>query len=492
MAETGQLPVVMWFREDLRLSDNPALHAAAATGQPLLCVYIDDRVSADIRPLGGASRWWLHHSLTALDNSVQQRGARLHVLHGPADDCLNRLVQASSATGVVWNRRYGSGERRLDERIKIALKGRGVDARSFKGALLNEPWDVTSRSTGDPMKVFTPYWRRAREVFKPSPLLPAPERISTSPWPAGLDDITRTVADLHLLPTKPDWAGGLRETWVPGETTARSRLAAFLDTAIRGYGDHRNRPDKPSTSRLSPHLRFGEISPGQIWEAATFVRDQAGAGGASEDTDKFLTEIGWREFSYHLLYHAADLPTRNFQSKFDRFPWRTDDDALTAWQRGRTGYPIVDAGMRQLWQTGWMHNRVRMITGSFLVKHLLIDWREGERWFWDTLVDADPANNAASWQWVAGTGADAAPYFRIFNPMLQGEKFDPKADYVRQYVPELAGLPNDVIHKPWTATPAALARAGVRLGQTYPQPIIAHDAARARALQALASISPAA
>lgn len=491
MAETGELPVVVWFREDLRLSDNPALHAASVTGQPVVCVYIDDRESAEVRALGGASRWWLHHSLTALDEALHKVGAGLHVLIGSTEACLDRLITATAATGVFWNRRYGAGERRLDERIKQSLKARGLDARSFKGAVLNEPWEVTSR-TGEPMKVFTPYWRRAREVFKPEPVLPAPARLRGAALPAGLEEITGSIAALHLLPTKPDWAGGLRETWVPGEASARARLEAFLTQSIRGYGDQRNRPDRPSTSRLSPHLRFGEISPRQIWEAATLARDSSGDGAASEDTDKFLAEIGWREFSYHLLYHAPDLSTRNFQPKFDRFPWREDEPALAAWQKGRTGYPIVDAGMRQLWQTGWMHNRVRMITGSFLVKHLLIDWREGERWFWDTLVDADPANNAASWQWIAGTGADAAPYFRIFNPMLQGEKFDPKGDYVRRYVPELAGLPNDVIHKPWTAPPAALARAGIRLGATYPHPVIAHDAARARALKALASISPAA
>ncbi len=307
--------------------------------------------------------------------------------------------------------------------------------------------------------------------------------------PAALASPSRPVAgdsldDWGLEPTKPNWAKGFGAVWTPGEAGAQTRLEEFLDSALKGYADGRNRPDRASTSRLSPHLRFGEISPVQIWH-----RSQMATGmEPTEDVAKFLAEIGWREFAYHLLYHMPDLPAANVQPRFDAFPWRSDPSVLKAWQKGQTGYPIVDAGLRQLWQTGWMHNRVRMIVASFLVKHLLIDWREGEAWFWDTLVDADVANNPASWQWVAGSGADAAPYFRIFNPMLQGEKFDPKGDYVRRWVPELANLPAKAIHTPWEAAPSVLAKAGVRLGETYPKPIVDHEAARARALAAFATI----
>jgi deoxyribodipyrimidine photo-lyase len=292
---------------------------------------------------------------------------------------------------------------------------------------------------------------------------------------------SETLADWALEPTRPDWAGGLRKTWTPGENAARRRLAGFLEAAAN-YAGERDRPDLPATSRLSPHLRFGEVSAGETFHAAQFMADEGRV--PVRDIDKFHSELGWRDFSYSLLQHNADLATRNLQPRFDAFPWRDDAAALRAWQRGRTGYPIVDAGMRELWTTGWMHNRVRMIVASFLVKHLLIDWRHGEQWFWDTLVDADPANNPASWQWVAGCGADAAPYFRIFNPVLQGEKFDPKGDYVRRWVPELARLRDHDIHAPWRATPLDLADAGVTLGKDYPQPIVDHAAARARALDA--------
>jgi deoxyribodipyrimidine photo-lyase len=314
----------------------------------------------------------------------------------------------------------------------------------------------------------------------PHPPVPAPKKLP--PLVEGI--ASEPVEDWKLEPTRPDWAGGLRESWTPGENEARERLADFLDD-IRGYADNRDRPDKPATSRLSPHLRFGEIGAAGIFHAARFASDQ---GAPSRDIEKFLSELGWREFSYHLLNHFPDLGTKNLQSRFDAFPWRDDDKALRAWQRGRTGYPIVDAGMRELWHTGWMHNRVRMVCASFLIKHLLIDWRRGEEWFWDTLVDADPANNTASWQWVAGSGADAAPYFRIFNPVLQGEKFDPDGAYVRHWVPELAKLSDKFVHKPWLASPLELAEAGVTLGKSYPQPIVDHDMARKRALAAFETI----
>jgi deoxyribodipyrimidine photo-lyase len=344
---------------------------------------------------------------------------------------------------------------------------------------LVEPGRLLTKD-GGPLRVFTPFWKRVLSLGELRRPLPAPQRL-----PPPLDLSSDTLADWQLEPAKPDWAGGLRETWTPGETAARTRLADFLD-GIRGYADDRDRPDKPATSRLSSHLRFGEISASEVFHAARFAAD---TGAPSRDTQKFLSELGWREFSYHLLHHFPDLATKNLQARFDAFPWRDDAAALTAWQRGRTGYPIVDAGMRELWHTGWMHNRVRMVVASFLIKHLLIDWRRGEEWFFDTLVDADPANNTASWQWVAGSGADAAPYFRIFNPVLQGEKFDPHGAYVRRWVPEIAALPDRFIHKPWMASPLELAEAKIALGKTYPAPIVDHDTARKRALAAFGHVT---
>jgi deoxyribodipyrimidine photo-lyase len=331
----------------------------------------------------------------------------------------------------------------------------------------------------------------ARERGEPPPPLPAPAALAASTLPAGAALTPVSVDDLRLRPTKPDWAKEMATLWTPGEAGARMQLGRFLEGAVKGYGDNRNRPDRISTSRLSPHLRFGEIGPRQIWHATRAAFESGHASAKAYDVEKFLTEIGWREFSYHLLHQFPELANSNFQPKFDAFPWLDDAKALNAWQRGLTGYPIVDAGMRELWRTGWMHNRVRMIVGSFLVKHLLIDWRRGEDWFWDTLVDADPASNAASWQWVAGSGADAAPYFRIFAPVLQGEKFDPNGDYVRKYVPELAKLPKQHIHKPWAAPHPVLASAGITLGRDYPHPIVNHEDARKRALAAFKSISSA-
>ncbi|MGC2810672.1 MAG: deoxyribodipyrimidine photo-lyase, partial [Bradyrhizobium sp.] len=331
------------------------------------------------------------------------------------------------------------------------------------------------------LRVFTPFWKRVLRSGNPPQPLPAPMRLGTVPG-LGSD----RIESWGLEPTRPDWAGGLRETWRPGEPSARLQLGAFLRGGVAGYAGDRDRPDRDGTSRLSPHLRFGEISPRQVWHAARFA--MAGRPVFSSDIDKFLSELGWREFCRHLLFDVPDLATRNLQPSFDAFPWKNDDKALRAWQRGQTGYPLVDAGMRELWHTGVMHNRVRMVAASFLVKHLLIDWREGEKWFWDTLVDADPGSNPANWQWVAGSGADAAPYFRIFNPVLQGEKFDPDGVYTRRWVPELGQLPAGVIHEPWNAAPLELAGAGIRLGKTYPKPIIDHRVGRERALAAYARV----
>lgn len=470
-------PVIVWFRDDLRLSDHPALAAVARAGRPLICLYILDEESAGLRHLGGATRWWLAGSLRALDADLRKLGQRLVLRRGKAADVVPSMAQEARAQTVYWNRRYDRPGMVVDEAVVAALKARGIGGGTFPGSLLVEPQKLTPNG---PLRVFTPFYKRILALGALRAPQPAPTSLPPAPQAGG-----DTFEKWRLEPTKPDWAGGLRETWQPGEKAARQKLGDFLD-AIGGYAEGRDRPDKPSTSRLSPHLRFGEISPLDIWHAARFAADQGRA--PARDIEKFLSELGWREFSWHLLHHYPDLATVNLRRRFDDFPWRHDQVALRAWQRGETGYPIVDAGMRELWHTGWMHNRVRMVAASFLVKHLLIDWRAGERWFWDTLVDADPANNPASWQWVVGSGADAAPYFRIFNPVLQGQKFDPKGNYVRRWIPELAYLPDQVIHAPWEADQKTLEDAKVRLGADYPTPIVDHAAARQRALAAFASI----
>ncbi|MFM9975354.1 MAG: cryptochrome/photolyase family protein [Beijerinckiaceae bacterium] len=481
-------PVILWFRDDLRLSDNPALTAAIETGSPILAVYVLDQQSEGLRKLGAATRWWLHGSLAALTRDLEQLGGRLLLFKGKAGEIIPALVKSVQAHAVFWNRRYTAPERGLDASIKNGLKAAGVTAKSFNSHLLKEPWEVKSKA-GTPMKVFTPFWRAARELGEPAAPLPMPQAISFATIPNAPHLPLTTVEALALKPTKPDWAKEMADLWTPGEAGAAASLDSFLAEYSLGYAENRNRPDMPSTSRLSPHLRFGEISPRQIWHATQSALQTGTIAAKDRDAEKFLAEIGWREFSYHLLDQFPRLASENFQQRFNAFPWAANPVALAAWQKGQTGYPIVDAGMRELWRTGWMHNRVRMITASFLIKHLMIDWRVGEDWFWDTLVDADPASNAASWQWVAGSGADAAPYYRIFAPVVQGEKFDPNGDYVRKYVPELAKLPNSVIHQPWTATHPILSQAGIRLGTDYPYPIVDHTAARQRALAAFQSLS---
>jgi len=385
-------------------------------------------------------------------------------------------IQVSADGAVFWNRRYEPTAIARDKRLKEGLKSRFFEVFSFNGALLREPWELTT-GQGAPYKVFTPFWRALQAAVPPPAPLPRPKKL------AGYDGIDGdSLDDWKLLPTKPDWAAGLRESWMPGEKGAADALVTFLDGAAGSYKSERDRPGTLGTSRLSPHLHWGEVSPRQVWHATQRAVDASElAAGAAE---AFLRQLGWRDFSSNLIFHWPDFPDAPWRKEFAAFPWRDDEDAFAAWCRGRTGYPLVDAGMRQLWRTGWMHNRVRMIAASFLVKDLLIPWQRGEAWFWDTLVDADLANNAAGWQWVAGCGADAAPYFRIFNPVSQGEKFDPDGTYVRQWVPELKDLPNDAIHKPWEASDVVLRTANVSLGETYPHPLVDHRAARARALAA--------
>nr|WP_083794883.1 deoxyribodipyrimidine photo-lyase [Bradyrhizobium sp. ORS 278] len=473
-------PIIVWFRESLRLSDHPALYTAAQAGGPVVCSYVFDQESPGLRQLGGATRWWLAQSLRALRTELQSLGSDLVIRRGPAAQVLGQLARETNASAVYWNDVAQAGPRRVAASVEADLDHIGVASRVFPDDLLVDPATMSGKDGRGP-RVFTPFWKRVLALGDPPKPLPTPARLPMVPDVTGL-----TVDDLRLEPTKPDWAGGLRATWQAGERAAQQRLRSFLESTVSGYAADRDRPDIDATSRLSPHLRFGEITPRQIWHAARFAAEERPA--QAKGIDKFLSEIGWREFSRHLLYNNPDLASRNLQPSFDPFPWVQDDAALAAWQRGRTGYPIVDAGLRELWHTGSMHNRVRMVAASLLVKHLLIDWRQGEQWFWDTLVDADPGSNPASWQWVAGSGADAAPYFRVFNPVLQGEKFDANGSYVRRWVPELARLPAGVIHQPWAAKPLELAEAGVTLGRSYPTPIIDHKQGRERALAAYASL----
>ena len=481
-APASASPAICLFHDELRLADNRALAAAIAHGGPVLALYVHDEESPGVRPLGGASRWWLHHALAALATSLEKRGASLTIARGPAVDVVPAVAKACGAGLVTWSHRYHQPERAIDERIKAALERSGIATESFCDRLLAEPWTLRTQS-GTPFRVYSPFYRALSALGNPPPPLPAPKAIvglANAPLPKAL---VVQLPDLKLLP-RIAWDGGLAENWTPGEAGAQARFKAFCAEGLKGYAEGRDRPDLANVSRLSPHLRFGEISPRQIWHRVQ--GEQAPA--TPKDRAKLLSEIAWREFAYHLLFHNPDLATRNFAARFDGFPWTDAPHALTAWQKGRTGIPIVDAGMRELWHTGYLHNRVRMIVASFLVKHLLIDWRRGEAWFWDTLCDADFANNPASWQWVAGSGADAAPYFRVFNPVLQALKFDPDGRYVRRWVPEIARLPVPHLFKPWEAPAGVLQAAGVALGTTYPRPVVGLEAGRERALAAFARL----
>ena len=472
-------PTIVWFRRDLRLIDNPALDAAVRAGTPILPIYIFDETPA-LRAMGAASLWWLGKSLAELDKGLRACGSRLVLRRGHAADIILNIAKSTNASNVVFNAvfdpGYGDRDRDLSETLKLA----GVATRRFNGAHLVNPSDVRTK-TGGAFSVFTPFWHTARLGVSIEPSRPVPDKLdSPERWPSS-----DNLKDWQLQPSDPDWSLGFAD-WSPGEAGAAASLDTFLDNAIVAYSHHRDLPAVEGTSRLSPHLHFGEISPKACWRAALAAAERNQV--PDSQVDKFLSELGWREFSTALVTRRGDMAMDNFDNRFDAFPWRNDPAGLKAWQRGNTGYPIVDAGMRQLWTTGWMHNRIRMVCASFLTKHLMIDWRQGERWFWDTLVDADHAANAANWQWVAGCGADAAPYFRIFNPILQGEKFDKDGAYVRRWVPELSGLPARYIHAPWSAPLAVLCDGGVDLGITYPEPIVDHGLARHRALEAYAQL----
>jgi deoxyribodipyrimidine photo-lyase len=424
--------------------------------------------------LGAAARWWLDKSLKALSAELSALGSQLILRRGEALEALRGLITETGARHVFWNRLYDPGSVARDREIKEGLTSDGVACRSFNAALLNEPWEIKT-GAGGPFKVFSAFWRQAEPRAAESEPLPKPKSISPFLVPIA----TEKLETWSLHPASPDWSEGFRD-WSPGEHGAQKQLETFTRDGLGAYGAGRDRPDHDWTSRLSPHLRFGEIGPRQAWAAVREAKARGVDGGAVET---FQRELGWREFNYHLLFNFPQTVTENLNARFDDFPWRCAAGDLSKWRKGRTGFPIVDAGMRQLWATGWMHNRVRMIAASFLIKDLLVDWRIGEAWFWDTLVDADIASNVGGWQWVAGSGADAAPYFRIFNPVLQGEKFDPDGAYVRRWVPELQRLPKAVIHAPWRADPDLLRRAEIRLGETYPWPIVDHAEARDRALK---------
>ncbi|MEO0549940.1 MAG: deoxyribodipyrimidine photo-lyase [Pseudomonadota bacterium] len=469
-------PSIVWFRRDLRLEDNPALGTAVRrSGEDLICLYIRETDTA-LRPSGSASDWWLDKSLQRLAADIAALGGKLILRTGSAATVIDEVIKDTGAGAVFWNRRYEEAGREIDKAIKSGLKDRGICTDSFNGGVLTEPWTQKTGSGGY-YKVYSPYWRAVQNAYAPATIAAQPKAIR----PVSIH--TDALEDWKLHPSNPDWSSGFEADWAPGEAGAAARLDRFLSGSVSTYGNDRNRPDlQHGTSGLSPHLAFGEISPAQIWRATKY-RVESGQIDA-KGAQKFLSEVAWRDFAYVLLFHNPHLATENFKPDFDGMPWSDDTAALEAWQRGQTGYPMVDAGMRQLWQTGWMHNRVRMITASFLTKHLLIHWSHGEDWFWDTLVDADPASNSASWQWVAGSGADAAPYFRIFNPITQGEKFDETGDYVRKWCPELARLPRKFLYQPWEAGPLILREAGIELGKTYPYPIVDHKDARQRALDA--------
>jgi len=481
---SGHDTTIVWFRRDLRLTDNPALSAACERSRHVLALYVHAPEEDGEWAPGAASRWWLHHSLAGLAAALRGRGGELILRRGPSLETLLEVARETGATAAYWNRLYDPARVAEDTRIKAALRDAGLECESFNAALLHEPWEIRT-AQDDPYRVFTPFWRTcaARLDALPRPL-PPPESV---PAPHSLP--TGLPLDALELQPRIRWDTGLREAWAPGEPAALARLDSFVQGALADYGEGRNRPDLPHTSRLSPYLHFGEVGPRQCLAAArNLAAEQPAARGAA---DSFVRELGWREFAHHLLHHFPRTPTAPLDGRFELFPWEPRSDWLEAWQRGRTGYPIVDAGMRELWSTGWMHNRVRMIAASLLTKNLRQPWLQGAQWFWDTLVDADLANNTLGWQWTAGCGADAAPFFRIFNPMLQSERFDPDRAYLRRWLPELARLPDKWIHRPWEAPAGVLSEARIELGRDYPRPIVEFRDSRAAALAAYGSIKAA-
>jgi deoxyribodipyrimidine photo-lyase len=459
---------IVWFRRDLRLADHPALHAAASSHERVLPLYIHAPGEEGDWAAGAAGRWWLHHSLSSLRAAWREHRADLYIGSGESLSVLRETIRRSGATAVYWNRLYEPASIARDSHIKKVLRAEGIEVRSFNAALWREPWDITTQQ-GQPYRVFTPFWRNLRPQLMLETPLPVPTLTRVAKISGSL-----SIDALGLLPVIA-WDAGMREAWTPGEAGAQSMLELFADDALNDYANARDIPSRHGTSRLSPHLHFGEISPRQVHHALHLAAQRRDLK-RRPDLEPYLRQLGWREFAHHLLYHFPNTPKENFNASFDRFMWaRAHQARLKRWQQGRTGVPLVDAGMRELWHTGWMHNRVRMIVASFLTKNLRLHWQHGARWFWDTLVDADLANNTMGWQWVAGSGADAAPYFRVFNPVTQARKFDPSGAYLRRWLPELAEAPEKSLYEPWT-DPELLKRSG------YPAPMIDLSASREQAL----------
>lgn len=474
----SQQTILYWHRQDLRLKDNPALNWAASHGE-VVPIYIKSKALFKRQYIGEAQHWWLHHSLQSLKKDYDDLDVNLILKSGEDSEKIIRdLLKQTAAKTIVWNRCYDPASIEHDAKLKKTLQEDGFEVKTFNASLLTEPSQIKNKS-GDYFKVFTPFWKESVLQLHVDNDLTVP-KLS----PASKKYESDNLDDWKLLPSKPNWAVDFGKYWQPGEHGAKQKLQEFIKQALSGYGKNRDIPGINGTSRLSPHLKFGEISPKQIWNAVKKLDSEY----SNYDLTKYTNELGWREFSYYLLYHFKKLEDQPFNANFSAFPWSENAKFLKAWQKGLTGYPMVDAGMRELWHTGWMHNRVRMIVGSFLTKHLLLPWQEGAKWFHYTLLDGDIASNSASWQWVSGCGADAAPYFRIFNPITQGKKFDPEGNYVRKWVPELAKLPDNIIHEPWEASDKMIASCDVSLGQNYPKPIVDHFTARNKALKAYEKI----
>jgi deoxyribodipyrimidine photo-lyase len=476
-SQPGQRAIV-WFRKDLRLADHPGLEAALQENKEIIPVFIWDEEEGGNWSPGAASRWWLHHSLASLGASITKLGGTLILTRGKAAQVLPELAQAHRADQIFYGRCYDPAGIATQEAVEEACDLQGINTESFNSSLLQEPWE-TKNGTGKPFQVFTPYWRKSRPIIYREA---AGYSVNQLTFTRGLS-AGSSLDGLCLLPEHP-WHNKLGDHWEVSEDAAHRQIERTVEEVTRPYATRRNHPSVDGTSRLSPYLAWGQVSPRQICQAVL----QAETEGSHRGENKFLVEIGWREFSYHLLYHFPNIPDQPLRPKYANFPWLDDPQNLKRWQFGKTGYPMVDAGMRQLYETGWMHNRVRMVVASFLVKHLLLPWQEGARWFWDTLVDADLASNTQGWQWAAGCGADAAPYFRIFNPITQGDKFDARGEYARRWIPELEKVPKKFVFSPWMAPSSVLAESGVSLGENYPDPCVDHSEARARALAALATL----
>ena len=474
--DTNEDIIIFWFRQDLRIVDNPGLSKSLKSDKVLPIYILDDTNSNDFA-MGAASRWWLHSSLRELNKNLDNK---LSLYKGDPSEILESLSSRFNIKGIFWNRCYEPWRIERDKKIKSKFIEKDIIVETFNSALLWEPWEIL-KSDNTPYKVFTPYYRKGC-LMSEAPRMP----LSAPNLNTLLEDKENILRldDLNLLP-RIKWYKEMEKLWEPGEKGAHKKLESFLSDGLAGYKEGRNFPSKKNVSQLSAHMHFGEISPNQVWHRAKLKKDLP---RIEKDLDHFLSELGWREFSYNLLFHFPELPRENLQKKFDNFPWIDNEILFDKWKKGLTGYPIVDAGMRELWQTGYMHNRVRMIVGSFLVKNLLLHWHKGEEWFWDCLIDADLASNSASWQWVAGSGADAAPYFRIFNPILQGKRFDPDGLYIKKFIPELEQLPTKYLFSPWESPIEVLSEANIELGSDYPEPIVDLTESRDRALEAFSTI----